>query len=72
MDYQLSVRKEAETDITEAFDDYESCRKNLGQDFLLAVETSLNKYSSILCYIKKSIGKSDVFSSTAFPMVFTS
>ncbi|MDO8342718.1 MAG: type II toxin-antitoxin system RelE/ParE family toxin [Cellvibrio sp.] len=43
MDYQLSVRKEAETDIAEAFDYYESCRKSLGHDFLLAVEASLNK-----------------------------
>ena len=43
MDYNLTVRKEAETDIAEAFDYYESCRKNLGHDFLLAVEASLNK-----------------------------
>ena len=39
----MSVRKEAETDIAEAFDYYESCRKNLGHDFLLAVEASLHK-----------------------------
>lgn len=43
MDYQLSVRKEAEADIVEAFEYYESCRKNLGHDFLLAMEAPLNK-----------------------------
>ncbi len=43
MDYQLSVRKEAEIDIAEAFDYYESCRKSLGYDFLLALEASLHK-----------------------------
>lgn len=43
MEYHLSVRKEAETDIAEAFDYYESCRKNLGHDFLLCIEESLSK-----------------------------
>ncbi len=43
MGYQLSVRKEAEADILEAFEYYESCRKNLGHDFLLCIEESLNK-----------------------------
>jgi toxin ParE1/3/4 len=43
MDYQISVRKEAEADILEAFEYYESCRKNLGHDFLLCLEEGLNK-----------------------------
>lgn len=43
MDYQLSVRKEAEADIVEAFEYYESCRKNLGQAFLQSLEESLHK-----------------------------
>ena len=36
--YQLSVRKEAESDLREAYSYYESCRKNLGSDLLLCVE----------------------------------
>lgn len=43
MDYQISVRKKAEADILEAFEYYESCRKNLGHDFLLCLEERLNK-----------------------------
>lgn len=43
MDYQLSVRKEAEADIAEAFEYYESCRNNLGHDFLQSLEESLYK-----------------------------
>lgn len=33
MDYQLSVRKEAEADIVEAFEYYEFCRKTWGMIF---------------------------------------
>lgn len=43
MEYHLQVRKEAETDIIEAFDYYESCRQNLGHDFLLCIEESFSK-----------------------------
>ncbi len=42
MDYKLSVRKEAETDISEAFEYYQSCRKNLGHDFLLCLEETVS------------------------------
>ena len=38
--YSLSVRKEAEADIAEAYEYYESCRKNLGSDFILCIEES--------------------------------
>ena len=38
MSFTCSIRKEAEADIAEAFEYYESCRENLGSDFLLCVE----------------------------------
>lgn len=43
MEYQISVRKEAEADIIEAFEYYESCQKNLGRVFLQCIEESLTK-----------------------------
>lgn len=41
MSYSLTIRQEAEADISEAFQYYESCRDNLGSDFLLCIEASL-------------------------------
>jgi toxin ParE1/3/4 len=41
VDYTLSVRKEAEADITEAYQYYEGCRANLGSDFVLCIEESI-------------------------------
>lgn len=41
VDFSLSVRKEAEADIQEAFDYYESCRVGLGYDLMLCIEASL-------------------------------
>lgn len=38
MKYSLLIRKEAEADIAEAYQYYESCRENLGSDFLLCLE----------------------------------
>ena len=43
MSYSLSIRKEAEADISEAFEYYESCRKNLGADFILCIEESITR-----------------------------
>lgn len=43
MSYSLSIRKEAEADIPEAFEYYESCRKNLGADFILCIEESITR-----------------------------
>ena len=40
MNYSISIRKEAEADISEAFQYYESCRINLGHDFILCIEES--------------------------------
>ena len=41
MSYSLSIRKEAEADIAEAFEYYESCRESLGADFILCIEESI-------------------------------
>ena len=41
VNYTLSIRKEAEADIAEAYQYYESCRTNLGSDFVLCIEESL-------------------------------
>ena len=43
MTYSLSIRKEAEADIAEAFEYYESCRENLGTDFILCIEESITR-----------------------------
>jgi plasmid stabilization system protein ParE len=41
--YSLSIRKEAEADIAEAYQYYESCRENLGSDFILCIEESISR-----------------------------
>ncbi len=41
MSYQLTIRRDAEADIREAFDYYESCREGLGHEFLLCIEAGL-------------------------------
>lgn len=43
MNYDLTLRKEAEFDIGGEFDFYEGKRDGLGQDFLLCVEEALTK-----------------------------
>jgi len=43
MKYILTVRKEAELDISEQFSYYEKIRTGLGHDFLLCVEEALSK-----------------------------
>ncbi len=43
MTYSLSIRKEAESDIAEAYQYYEGCRENLGSDFVLCIEESISR-----------------------------
>lgn len=43
MEYNLTIRPEAETDLSEAYQYYEACRENLGADFLLCIEESLER-----------------------------
>lgn len=43
MSYILTVRKDAEFDIEEAFDYYQEKREGLGHDFLLCIEEALEK-----------------------------
>ena len=46
MDYNLSIRPEAEEDIREAYSYYQQCQKGLGDDFIISLEKALNKISS--------------------------
>lgn len=48
MHYSLTIRREAEADLSEAFEYYESCRKNPGSDFLLCVEGPLSRIQKSL------------------------
>ena len=43
MTYSLFIRKEAEADIAETFQYYESCRENLGSDFILCIDESFSR-----------------------------
>ena len=43
MSYSLSIRKEAEADIAEAYQYYESCRENLGSEFILCIDESISR-----------------------------
>ena len=43
MAYILSIRKEAEADVAEAYQYYESCRENLGADFMSSVDDAISK-----------------------------
>lgn len=43
MAYNLSIRPEAETDLSDAFNYYQHCRPGLGQDFLLCVEAAFER-----------------------------
>lgn len=45
MPYEIRIRREAEADLSEAFQYYEECRQGLGHDFLLCIEESLSKIS---------------------------
>ena len=43
MAYILSIRKEAEADVAEAYQYYESCRENLGADFMSSVDDAISR-----------------------------
>jgi plasmid stabilization system protein ParE len=43
MVFSLRVRKEAEADISEAYQYYESCRAGLGSDLMLCIEESFDR-----------------------------
>ena len=43
MVYTLSIRKEAEADIAEAYQYYESCREGLGSDFISCIDGAISK-----------------------------
>jgi len=41
--YKLSIRKEAEADIAEAYRYYESCRENLGDEFISCIGETISR-----------------------------
>jgi len=41
--YTLSIRKEAEADIAEAYQYYKMCREDLGDDFVACIEESFSR-----------------------------
>ena len=43
MAYSLSIRKEAEADIAEAFQYYENCGDSLGSEFILCIDESFSR-----------------------------
>ncbi len=43
MTYTLSIRKEAEADIAEAYRYYEECHTGLGADLMLCIDESITK-----------------------------
>ncbi len=43
MPYKLRIRAAAEADIQDAYNYYETCQKGLGQDFILCIESALEK-----------------------------
>ena len=42
MVFKLSLRREAERDLADAFEYYQSCRPGLGLEFMLCVEAALD------------------------------
>ncbi len=45
MPYKLRIRAAAEEDIQDAYNYYETCQKGLGRDFILCIESALEKIS---------------------------
>ena len=43
MVYQLSIRKEAEADIAEAYQFYEDCRPSLGSAFMICIDEAFSR-----------------------------
>jgi toxin ParE1/3/4 len=41
--HTLSIRKEAEADIAEAYQYYESCREGLGAEFVFCIDESISR-----------------------------
>lgn len=59
MKYSLTIRKEAELDISESFKFYEEHRLGLGHDFLLCVDAAISKIDVIHYFTKKFTKISD-------------
>ena len=64
MTYTLSIRKEAEADIVEAYKYYEKCRAGLGVDLMLSIDESITriqrnpkKFKTILREVRRAFVK---------------
>ena len=64
MIYSLTIRKEAEADLAEAYEYYELCHTNLGSDLLLCIEEAFERitksplhYQIIYKDIRRSLSK---------------
>jgi len=58
MSKEVLIRPEAESDIEDAYQWYESQRKGLGEDFLLCIEEALSRVSrhpSIYSFVYKEV-----------------
>lgn len=49
MAYKVSIRKEAEADIAEAYQYYEDCHPNLGSTFMLCIDEALSRIERNPC-----------------------
>lgn len=57
MTYTLSIRKEAEADIAEAYKYYEKCRGGLGADLMLCIDESITRIRRNPKQFKTLLGK---------------
>ena len=57
MAYILSIRKEAEADIAEAYQYYESCRKGLGADFISCIDEAISRVQNNPKQFRKVLDK---------------
>lgn len=62
MAYTLSIRKEAEADIAEAYQYYESCREGLGTEFISCIDEAISRiqnnpkqFRSVLDAIRRAL-----------------
>ncbi len=66
----LTIRKDAERDIAEAFQHYQEKREGLGHDFLLCIEEALEKLQRSPLTYKKYIKILGEYQSNAFPIEY--
>ncbi len=70
MKYKPELTPDAEIDVSEAFEWYESRRKGLGHDFLLQVDAGLQSIGRTLIVLSNVIKESVAISSNDFRTKF--